>query len=66
MFHECDYEGHDSVAVKVLKEDNRRLDSLLQLWMGDYAWRIRVIAGVEKDTSITKYQKWNKNRSDVE
>lgn len=62
MFHECDYEAHDSMAVRVLKKENRQMDSLLQLWVGDYSWKIRVMSGMEKDTSITKYQKKWKNK----
>ena len=52
MFHRCDYEAHDSIAVKVLKKDNRQLDSLLQLYLGDITWRVRVKSGMEKDTMI--------------
>lgn len=63
MFHECDYESHESISVKKLRNDNRQMDSLLQLWIGDHSWRIRVMAGMETDTVITNYQKWKKKET---
>jgi hypothetical protein len=62
MIHRCDYKNHESATIKKLEAENKFQDSLLKLWVGDHAWRIRVIAGMEKDTAITKYQKWRKKK----
>lgn len=56
-FHKCPIS--ESEKVGILKRAVFQRDSLLYLWFNDYTWRIRVLAGVESDTLVTKYQKWN-------
>lgn len=55
--HKCPVS--ESEKVSILMKGITHRDSLLNLWFNDYTWRMRVMAGVEKDTSVTKYQKWN-------
>jgi hypothetical protein len=57
MIHDCQFEGKQEVAL--LKKQAQEKDSLLYFWFNDYAFHIRVISGVEKDTSVMKYQIWN-------
>lgn len=51
----------ESEKVNILHRALIHRDSLLNLWFNDYSWRIRVLSGIEKDTCISKYQKWNTN-----
>ena len=55
--YNCKYVADEELAL--LKKQAHVKDSLLYLWFNDYAFHIRVIAGVEKDTSVVKYQLWN-------
>lgn len=50
----------ESEKVTILEKGIKQRDSILDLWLNDYAWHIRVLSGIEKDTAITNYQKWNK------
>lgn len=59
-FHTCPV--FKNTDILKLKQDLRQRDSILYLWLNDYTWHIRVIAGVEKDSSILRYQKWNKKK----
>lgn len=52
----------ESEKVNILKEAVVYRDSLLNLWFNDYTWHMRVMAGIEKDTLINKYQKWNNKK----
>ena len=50
---------NESEEVILLKTQAHEKDSLLYLWFNDYSFHVRVLAGVEKDSSVVKYQKWN-------
>lgn len=50
---------NESEEVALLKKQARGKDSLLYLWFNDYAFHMRVIAGVQKDSTVVSYQKWN-------
>lgn len=60
FIHKCPMKESEKVSI-LMKAITHR-DSLLNLWFNDYTWHIRVMAGVEKDTAITKYQKWNNEK----
>ena len=55
--YDCRYVADQELVL--LKKQAAEQDSLLYLWFNNYAFHIRVLAGVEKDTSVTKYQIWN-------
>lgn len=60
VFHKCPVS--ESEKVEILKKAVAQKDSLLNLWFNDYTWHIRVLAGVEKDSLVTKFQKWNNKK----
>jgi hypothetical protein len=55
--YDCQYVADQELAL--LKKQDRMKDSLLYFWFNDYAFHIRIISGVEKDSTVTKYQIWN-------
>jgi hypothetical protein len=63
----------DSMAIlkkELYKKDRiiHEKDSILYLWFNDYAYRVRVISGIEKDPKILKYELWsirNKTHSNI-
>lgn len=59
MMHGYDCKDTSRVEVELLKKQVRERDSLLYFWFNDYTFHIRVISGIEKDTSVLKYQIWN-------
>lgn len=60
-FHKCNPSA-DNKMINALMKNNSMQDSLLFLWFNDYAWKIRVMSGIEKDSSVIKYQKWNNKK----
>ena len=59
-FHRCPLS--ESEKVTILEKAVLDRDSLLYFWFNDYGWRLRVLSGIEKDTAITRYQKWNQKQ----
>ncbi len=57
MLHDCQFEGKQEVAL--LKKQGHEKDSLLYLWFNNYAFHIRLISGLETDSTVVKYQLWN-------
>jgi len=55
--YDCQYVADQELVL--LKKQAVEKDSLLYLWFNNYAFHIRVIAGVEKDSTVIKYQLWN-------
>ena len=55
--YNCEYVANSD--FELLKKQVQVKDSLLYFWFNDYAFHIRIISGVEKDTSVIKYQIWN-------
>lgn len=55
--HSCETDCNKEVIL--LKTQSRQKDSLLYLCLNDYPFHIRVMAGIEKDSMVLKYQKWN-------
>lgn len=60
IFHVCPLSVNEKVLI--LEKGNIKKDSILNLWFNDYTWHMRVMAGIEKDTAITKYERWNKKK----
>jgi hypothetical protein len=55
--YDCQYVADQELVL--LKKQSQVKDSLLYLWFNNYTFHIRVIAGVEKDSAVTRYQLWN-------
>lgn len=57
--YDCKYVADEE--MELLKKQSQYKDSLLYFWFNDYAFHIRVISGVEKDSTVISYQRWNHN-----
>lgn len=55
--YDCQYVA--DADFELLKKQSAEKDSLLYFWFNDYAFHIRLISGLETDSTIIKYQLWN-------